>query len=81
MTRNASTMQMVMYAGNERQTEVPVEVVDLGCGAGEIDCPECGGDGDWGKFLNPDQLAAVNPGGGRYDCVVCKGTGRWLISV
>lgn len=51
----------------------------------EIDCIECGGDGDWGKFLfegrNAEayardfgvQLPYVR---GSYLCVDCKGTGR-----
>lgn len=51
----------------------------------EIACPECGGDGDWGKFLfegrNAEayakdfgvQLPYVR---GSFPCVDCKGTGR-----
>lgn len=58
-----------------------IEVRLLGGGVGEIDCIECGGDGDWGKFLAPEQLEAVNPEGGTYACVQCKGTGRQLITV
>lgn len=48
----------------------------------ECDCPECGGDGDWGKLVQepPDLCLAVT---GSYPyvkgsciCIECKGTGR-----
>lgn len=38
----------------------------------ECDCPECGGDGDWGKFM-PDE-DQWKPG--EVPCIDCKGTGR-----
>lgn len=51
----------------------------------ECDCPECGGDGDWGKFLfegegAEDYAEAMGVrlpyARGSYPCVDCKGTGR-----
>lgn len=67
---------MIAYLGFLRTTEVEVDPIDLGCGAGQVTCFECGGDGDWTKFhpephLFPDGLA----------CVDCKGTGKILISI
>lgn len=41
-------------------------------GIGVTDCWECGGDGDWSKFLpEPETLG---PEG--FPCVNCKGTGK-----
>jgi hypothetical protein len=37
----------------------------------EVDCPECGGDGDWGKFFKVDGFPSED-----WACVQCKGTGR-----
>jgi hypothetical protein len=69
-------MTMIVYCGFSRETPVAVEVIDRGCGAGEIACLECGGDGDWTKFHpEPDTLSAP------MACVVCKGTGKQLVSV
>lgn len=69
-------MEMTAYLGVLRETEVPCVVVDLGCGAGETTCFECGGDGDWTKFHpEPETLPAP------IACVDCKGTGRVLISI
>lgn len=49
--------------------------VDLSSGiAGQIDCIECGGDGNWGKFA-PEIVGADCP------CVECKGTGRVYVSI
>lgn len=51
----------------------------------QMDCPECGGDGDWGKFLfngpNAETYAeAFNIElpyiKGTMPCIDCKGTGR-----
>lgn len=67
---------MTAYLGFSRMTEVEVEPVDLGCGAGEVPCFECGGEGDWTKFHpEPETL------GGPLQCVDCKGTGRVLIAI
>ena len=63
---------MIAYLGWSRATEVEVEPIDLGCGAGQVACFECGGDGDWTKFV---------PELGPQQCVCCKGTGRVLISI
>lgn len=67
---------MVAYLGHSRTTEVAVEPSDLGCGAGEIPCFECGGDGDWTKF-HPEPKTLSEP----LKCIDCKGTGRVLVSV
>ena len=51
----------------------------------EVDCIECGGDGDWGKFLFLGANAAdyaetfgveLPYKRGTFKCVDCKGTGR-----
>jgi hypothetical protein len=70
------TERMSIWRGFSRETEVAVEVEYLGCGAGWIVCPECGGDGDWLKF-HPEP--ALHPEG--FPCVECKGTGWVLVSV
>src|SRR4051812_23857661 len=57
------------------QTETLPDVLDLGCGAVWIVCPECGGDGDWRKFHPEPEL---HPEG--FPCVECKGTGWVLVS-
>lgn len=67
---------MIAYLGFARTTEVPVEPIDRGCGAGEVACFECGGDGDWTKFY-PEPETLAEP----MSCVACKGTGRVLISI
>jgi hypothetical protein len=67
-------MKMIAYLGFKRTTEIEVEPIDLGCGAGEVACFECGGDGNWGKFA-PEIVGADCP------CVECKGTGRVLVSI
>jgi len=51
-----------------------IEFVALDCGAGRMTCPECGGDGDWGKF-HPEQLNGPMP------CVECKGAGKVWVSI
>lgn len=66
------TEPMIGYLGWWRDTEVPVLPRDLGCGAGEVTCFECGGSGDWTQF-HPEQVLT--------QCVCCKGTGRVLISI
>jgi hypothetical protein len=63
---------MIAYLGFKRETEVVCNPVDLGCGAGQVDCFECGGDGDWTKFF---------PELGPQKCVQCKGTGKQLIGI
>lgn len=65
---------MTAYLGFARETEVECDPMDLGCGAGEVRCFECGGDGDWTKF-HPE------PETGPHSCVSCKGTGKVLISI
>ena len=72
---------MIAYLGRDRSHEREIDPVDLGCGAGQVACFECGGDGDWGKFLGPEMLAEVYPGVDHLDCVDCKGTGRVLVSI
>lgn len=65
---------MTAYLGFLRDTEVSVLPIDLGCGAGQVTCFECGGTGDWTPF-HPE------PENGPYSCVDCKGTGKILISI
>lgn len=65
---------MVAYVGFLRSTPVDVQPIDRGCGAGEVPCFECGGDGDWTKY-HPE------PEKGPYQCVNCKGTGRVLVCI
>lgn len=67
-------MAMTVYAGDDRNSELVRDVTDLNCGAGEIACIECGGDGNWGKFA-PEIV------GEDFACPVCKGTGRQLVSI
>lgn len=64
----------VVYCAWNCNTEVDIEIVDLGCGAAEIRCLECGGDGNWGKFA-PEIV------GPDCACIDCKGTGRQLVSI
>ena len=69
-------MEMIAYLGASRATEVAVRPRDLGCGAGEVPCFACGGDGDATKFHpEPEKLPAPLP------CVACKGSGKVLIAV
>ena len=65
---------MTAYLGWKRETEVAVDPLDLGAGAGRVSCFECEGTGDWSRFL-PDR--PPNP----EQCVSCKGTGFVLISI
>lgn len=67
---------MIAYIGYTREIEVEVHPVDLGCGAGEVFCFECGGSGDWTKF-HPEPWRF--PDG--IKCIPCKGTGKVLISI
>lgn len=69
---------MIAYVGFYRNTEVEDHPVDLGCGAGEVNCFECGGDGDWRKF-DPEYEYIPLPR--KLPCVDCKGTGKILISI
>jgi DnaJ-class molecular chaperone len=66
--------QMLAFVGFYHTTEVEINVVDLGNGAGQTTCFECGGTGDWTPY-HPE------PETGPYQCVQCKGTGRILISI
>ena len=70
-------LAMTAYVGFYRSTEVEVYPIDLGCGAGQIDCLECGGDGDWTKFHPESETLPPNS----MPCVQCKGTGKQLISI
>lgn len=66
---------MIAYLGWKRETEVEVEPIDLGCGAGEVPCFECLGTGDWTPFMPYEEQGVQHP------CVACKGTGAILISI
>jgi len=68
--------RMSIWRGFSRETQVAVDVEDLGCGAGRIVCRECGGDGD-GLKCHPEP--ELHPEG--FACVECKGTGRVLVSI
>jgi len=72
--RSPSDAVMVAYLGHKRETEVPVQPLDLGAGAGKIMCLECEGTGDWTRF-HPE------PDTGPHACVACKGTGHVLVSI
>lgn len=63
---------MIAYLGWSRETEVECNPIDKGCGAGEVDCFECGGDGDWTKY-HPESEPTV--------CVDCKGTGKIFVAI
>lgn len=65
---------MIAYLGFLRTTEVEVEPIDLGAGAGQVACFECGGDGNWTKFHPEPEL-------GPFPRVECKGTGKILVSI
>lgn len=67
-------MTMLVFCAWNNDTAMECSVVDLGNGAGEIDCLECGGDGNWGKFA-PELVGAA------AECIDCKGTGRQLVSI
>ncbi|WP_187435935.1 hypothetical protein [Bradyrhizobium hipponense] len=67
-------MVMTVFCANNCDTPVEPEVVDLGAGAGQIRCLECGGDGNWGKFA-PEIV------GPNCKCIDCKGTGAQLVSI
>lgn len=67
---------LIGYYGFERNTEVPTEIENPEIahitGAGLVMCQECGGDGDWGKYLPVPEPST---------CVVCNGTGKTYISM
>lgn len=67
-------VNMRVYLGFSRETEHECMVEILSCGAGQITCYECDGDGDWTKY-HPE------PNTGPHVCVTCKGTGKIFISV
>lgn len=62
--------KMVVYAGWFRSIELVETVVDMGAGAGQIDCWACDGTG---MFTGrPD---------GPAPCGKCKGTGKAYVSI
>ena len=65
--------ELVVYAGFWRESEHVAENPRLAApGLFEIDCPECGGTGDWDRFL-------PEPTGNLVPCITCKGTGRVFV--
>jgi hypothetical protein len=66
--------RMVAYVAINCDTPVDCEAIDRGAGAGETECFECGGTGDWGQFY-------PEPPGHKVDCRDCKGSGRVFVSV
>jgi DnaJ-class molecular chaperone len=70
----AKINRATVYCARNNETAVELDVEDLGCGAGRIKCPECGGDGNWGKFapgMAPSEMK----------CPDCKGSGYQLVSI
>jgi hypothetical protein len=66
--------QMQVDRGTLRETPVFCDVDTSAEIAGQIDCIECGGDGNWGKFA--PEIVGVD-----FQCVECKGTGRVWVSL
>jgi len=66
--------RMTAFVAENNDTPIDCDVVRHGAGAGETECFECGGTGDWTPF-HPD------PQGQRIVCRDCKGTGRVFVSV
>lgn len=64
---------MVVYLAENCETAWEAEVSDLGAGAGRVICPECSGDGNWGKFA-PEIV------GPDCRCVDCK-AGFQMVSI
>lgn len=80
---------MILSLGWKRETIAEAKnVVRITPEIIQCDCPECGGDGDWGKFLfeGPNAEAYLEHAAdfgvslpyqkGSYPCIDCKGTGR-----
>ncbi len=65
-------MIMDIHCARNNETVVRREVKDLGAGAGQITCLECGGSGDW-DFMEPEIPTEK--------CVPCKGSGKMLVSI
>lgn len=73
-TGTAMMERMEIDRGFLRETVVACDV-DVSSGvAGQTDCFECGGDGNWGKFA-PEIVGAD------FQCVECKGTGKVWVSI
>ena len=83
-------MIMMIVVGRHRQNWLR-RVLNMrhaaALGAGEGDCLECGGDGDWGKFIaDNEEMCRALTGSfpyvpGSYPCVDCKGTGKIYVGV
>lgn len=73
---DAGGASMVVDYGFLRETTLSALVIDLGCGAGKVQCAECEGTGDWSRFY-PADMGVNYPD----PCVVCKGQGWHLVSV
>lgn len=68
----------IIAVGMRQETLIEVEVERTHVrGAGITTCWECGGDGDWTKFM-PD---AEERAPGSVKCNDCKGSGRRFVSV
>lgn len=65
---------MQVDLGFRRETVVFCRVDRSSEVAGQVQCFECGGDGDWTKFHPEPHL-------GPFPCVDCKGTGKVWVSV
>jgi hypothetical protein len=68
------TELMTAFVAANCDTPMDAEVERLGVGAGKMRCPECEGDGNWGKF----GLGGLPRD---FPCPDCKGTGFILVSV
>lgn len=64
--RAALVARMRVFCASNCDTNAAADVWDLGCGAGEMRCLECVGDGNWGKFA-PEIV------GPDCACVIAKG--------
>jgi hypothetical protein len=67
----AKTELMECYIGENNDTVALQLVTDMGAGAGETNCFECSGTGEW----------PWDPDGKMRQCVDCKGTGKVYVSI
>ena len=66
-------MRMSISEARFGLNHVEQDVTVIAFGVGVTDCWECGGDGDWSKFMPEPEPPMTTP------CVNCKGTGRQYV--